>query len=78
MKDKDMSKGVATKIEICGKTVGIGDYLEVRYTTGTRMKDGNIKGHVVELWDDSPVQARLSCGWCFHDHDEILIQKDAP
>lgn len=39
------------------------------------MKGCTIEGEVVELWSrekDNHLQGRLSCGWCFHDHDEIL------
>lgn len=67
--------GTATEITICGRTVRLGDNLKVRYTTGRTTKDGTIEGEVVELWDGSTgeiPQARLSCGWCFHDWDEIV------
>ena len=71
-----MSKGTATEIEICGHTVGLGDYLKVKYTTGERFLGGMIKGTVTELWDptvDKHHQGQLSNGWCFHDHDAILV-----
>jgi len=60
------------QITICGKRIQIGDYLKVRYTTGKKMRGATIQGIVTELWEDSLLQARLSCGWCFHDCDEIL------
>lgn len=68
-------KGTAQQITICGRTVKLGDYLKVKYTTGHDMKGATIQGEVVELWSlelDKHLQGRLSCGWCFHDHDEIL------
>lgn len=75
-----MSQGTATEIKICGETVRIGDCLRVRYTTGQRMKGGTIEGKIVELWSlekDNHLQGRLSCGWCFHDQDEILMHNSA-
>ena len=71
-----MSKGTATEVEICGQTVHLGDYLEVKYTKGTWSKNGIIKGEVTELWSpelDNHHQGQLDHGWCFHDHDEILL-----
>jgi len=70
-----MSKGTAKQITICGHDVKLGDKLKVKYTTGTRMRGGTIEGAVIELWSmetDNHLQGRLSCGWCFHDCDEII------
>lgn len=70
-----MSKGTATEIEICGRTVRLGDKLKVKYTQGKRFIGATIEGTVTELWSpelDNHHQARLSNGWCFHDYDEIL------
>ena len=67
--------GTAKEITICGMTVKLGDEMEVEYTTGERMRGGRISGKVTELWSpeaDNHLQARLSCGWCFHDHDKII------
>ena len=68
--------GTATEIKICGKTIRLGDEMEVEYTTGKKMKGGRIKGKVVELWSpelgEGHFQARLSCGWCFHNYDRII------
>lgn len=67
--------GTAKEVFICGRTVKLGDYLKVEYTTGHSMKGATIQGEVTELWSpelDDHLQGRLSCGWCFHDHDEIL------
>lgn len=61
-------------LTICGRCIRLGDHLKVRYTSGERMLGATIEGDVVELWE-SPLQARLSCGWCFHDHDEIIEYK---
>ena len=75
-----MSKGTATEITICGCRVRLGDEMKVRYTTGERMKGATIEGKVVELWDEDDavmIQGRLSCGWCFHDGDEVLVHKEA-
>lgn len=71
-------QGTATEVKICGRTVKIGDRLTVRYTTVREMNGGTIEGDVVELWSrekDDHLQGRLSCGWCFHDHDEIIFQE---
>ena len=69
--------GAAKKLWICGKKIALGDYVEVEYTSGIRMKGGQIKGTVTELWNPEDHaghhQARLSCGWCFHPGDKILI-----
>ena len=70
-----MSKGKATSLDICGKTICIGDSLKVQYTTGKRFLGATIKGEVIELWSpvlDGHLQGRLSNGWCFHDHDKIV------
>jgi hypothetical protein len=75
-----MSTGTATIINICNHELHIGDFVRVRYTTGKTMKNGEIWGTVVELWsyeNDHHLQARVDSGWCFHDHDEILIHKKA-
>mgnify|MGYP001586204829 FL=1 len=68
--------GTATEIKMCGTTIRLGDEMEVEYTTGERMRGCRIKGKVVELWSpevsNGHLQARLSCGWCFHDQDRIL------
>ena len=68
--------GTVTQIKICGAIVSLGDYMKVQYTTGDRMKGGQIEGKVVELWSselsEGHLQGRLSCGWCFHDYDRIL------
>lgn len=74
-----MSKGTATEIMICGQVVKLGDHLKVRYLTGERMRGGTIEGEVVELWSDEKgahLQGRLSSGWCFHDHDQILARRE--
>lgn len=74
-------KGKATEIRMCGKTIKLGDFMKVEYTTGERMKGGTIKGKVVELWSpelsNGHLQARLDCGWCFHNHDKILQHESA-
>ena len=66
-------EGKAKEIEMCGTTIRLGDEMEVKYTTGG---GGQIKGKVVELWSpeisEGHLQARLSCGWCFHNHDRII------
>jgi len=68
--------GTATEIKMCGRTIRLDDEMEVEYTTGERMKGGRIKGKVVELWSpevsNGHLQARLSCGWCFHDQDRVI------
>ena len=70
-------KGNAKSAFICGETINIGDELTVEYTTGKTMKGRRISGKVVEIWDgsDNYLQARLACGWCFHDHDKIISIK---
>ncbi|MFH2029128.1 MAG: hypothetical protein ABIJ40_00700 [Bacteroidota bacterium] len=75
-----MSEGTAIEIEICGKVVCLGDYVKVRYTTGTWSKGGTIEGKITELWSiekDNHLQGRVENGWCFHDHDEILLHNKA-
>jgi hypothetical protein len=70
-----MSKGTATEIRMCGKTLRLGDRVKVRYTTGTWSKGGTLEGEITELWSpelDNHWQARVDSGWCFHDYDEIL------
>ena len=74
-----MGKGTAKEIEICGKTIRLGDKLKVKYTTGDRFLGTTIEGEVVELWDgetNSQLQGRLSNNWCFHDCDEILTHEE--
>lgn len=71
-------KGTAIEIKMCGTTIHLGDYMKVQYTTGKEFKGATIKGTVTELWSmekDNHLQARLSCGWCFHDHDRIIEHK---
>lgn len=69
-------KGEATEIKMCGVNIKLGDYMEIKYTTGRETKGGTIKGKVTELWSpeisNGHLQARLDCGWCFHDHDLVL------
>ncbi len=64
-------KGTATSITICGKRVGLGDWVRVHHSKG---RQGWIEGEIIELWCpclDGHHQARVSSGWCFHDNDEI-------
>jgi hypothetical protein len=74
-----MSAGRATEIMMCGERIHLGDYMEVEYTGGDRFEGGRIKGTVTELWspneEDGVLQARLSCGWCFHKGDRVLVHK---
>jgi len=68
-------EGTAKTLFICGKELSLGDFVEVEYTSGTRMKGGRIKGKITELWSpdlDKHYQARVESGWCFHDGDLIL------
>lgn len=71
--------GIAKQIEICGTTASLGDYMEVQYTSGHEMCGGIIKGTVTELWSpelsNGHLQGRLSCGWCFHDNDRVLVHR---
>jgi hypothetical protein len=67
-----MEKDEVKEITICGEKIKLGDYLKVEYTTGKEFKGSTIKGTVTELWGNGLLQGRLSCGWCFHDHDKIL------
>lgn len=73
-------KGTAQSTVICGEVVKIGDWLKVKYTEGGSMRGATIQGKVVEIWDPDidggHLQARLDCGWCFHDWDEIVERKD--
>lgn len=66
-------KGTATKIEMCGTIIRLGDEMEVEY----KSYEARIKGRVIELWSpevsNGHLQARLSCGWCFHDYDRIIF-----
>mgnify|MGYP001578873311 CR=1 FL=1 len=67
--------GTSKEVQICGRTIHLGDYLRVRYTKGINFGGAVISGKVVELWSperDNHLQGRLSSGWCFHDHDEII------
>ena len=68
--------GTATEIKMCGAAIRLGDDMEIEYTTGESMRGGRIKGKVVELWSpeisNGHLQARLECGWCFHDQDRII------
>lgn len=74
-------KGKVTEIRMCSKTIKLGDFMEVEYTTGDRMKGCRIKGKVTELWSpeisNGHLQARLDCGWCFHDYDKVLRHEQA-
>ena len=67
------------EITICGKSIKLGDFVKVRYTTGKNFKDGTVEGKTTKLWSpdngDSHLQARVENGWCFHDDDEILEHK---
>ena len=69
-------EGKAIEIKMCGTTIRLGDEMVVQYTTGERMRGAEIKGIVTELWSpevsNGHLQARLSCGWCFHDQDRII------
>ncbi len=70
-----MSKGTATEVEISGVTLRLGDYVKVKYTTGTWSKGAVLEGEISELWSmekDGHLQARVGGDWCFHDYDEIL------
>ena len=72
-----MAKGTAKEIVMCGRGIKLGDKLKVRYTGEGRFQDATIEGEVIELWGGSCLQARLSNGWCFHDHDIILKGENA-
>lgn len=69
-------KGLAKKVTICGKTIRLGDEMVVEYTGTGSMSGGRISGKVVELWspelNKGHLQARLACGWCFHNRDKII------
>lgn len=67
-----MAKGTAKEITMCGRKIKLGDKLKVKYTEKGRFQGATIEGEVIELWDEGHLQARLSNGWCFHDHDEII------
>ena len=71
------AKGTASEVEICGRTIRLGDYVVVEYTTGEQFRGGRIRGKVVELWDGEHLQGRVESGWCFHDEDRILVHKPA-
>ena len=70
-------KGISKQISMCGRVIRLGDYIEVEYTTGDRMKGGILRGNVTELWSPETgakhLQARINNGWCFHNHDRILV-----
>ena len=70
-----MGNGTAKEVKICGKTLRLGDYVEVSYTISAGYLPAEIKGKITELWsleDDNFLQARVESGWCFHDHDKIV------
>jgi len=70
-----MSKGLATEIRMCGYDLRLGDYVQVEYRSG-----GGIRGKIIEIWSpelNSHEQARVESGWCFHDHDTIVVYKPA-
>lgn len=70
--------GTAKELMICEAKIKLGDYVEVEYTTGERMKGGRIKGKITELWSpelDGHYQARVESGWCFHDNDLLIEHK---
>lgn len=78
--------GTAKTVKMCGKTLNLGDYVVVRYTTGERMKGCRLRGFISEIWShekDSYPQARVGKtptdknGWCFHNHDSIEEHKPA-
>lgn len=74
-------KGTAENVFICGEQVFLGDFLKVKYTSGSRFKGATISGKVIELWShekDNHLQGRLESGWCFHDYDEILTHNQPP
>lgn len=73
-----MAKGKTTSMTICGRRIKLDDWVRVHYTTG---RQGWVEGKIVELWGpetDGHFQARVSSGWCFHDHDEILELRATP
>lgn len=75
-----MSIGTATEVKICGRTITLGDYVKVRYASGTWSKGATVEGKITELWSpklDKHLQARVEHGWCFHDDDEIIMHKKA-
>lgn len=63
--------GKAKEIFICGKLIKLGDYVEVRYKNGDR-----VRGEITGLWSpelsEGHLQARVKSGWCFHDTDTII------
>lgn len=68
-------EGNANQVQMCGTLIELGDEMVIEYTRGNEMKGATIKGTVVELWEvQNPRfrQARLSCGWCFHNYDKII------
>lgn len=63
------------ELRICGETVRLGDYVEVEYNSTGHLNKGVIKGKIIELWcpcSSKFYQAKLDCGWCFHNSDKIL------
>jgi len=59
-------------MKICGKEVNVGDYVKVKYTTGTRPKGGTVEGSITRLWDNKYPQVQIDNRWCFHNQDIIL------
>ena len=59
----------------------VGDYVEVEYTEGDRMKGGQIRGTVTRIWRPEDTenerrkgfwQGQVNNGWCFHRWDNLL------
>jgi len=64
---------------MCGTTLRLGDRVKVRYATGTWSNGGTIEGEITELWSpelDNHLQARVDCGWCFHD-DDVIVEHES-
>ncbi len=58
----------------------VGDYVCVEYTSGRRMKGGQIHGILTKLWtpDEHGAggwQGQINDGWCFHVQDLLLEHK---
>ena len=74
-----MSEEKLTELEICNRIVRLGDYIKAEYTSGKRMKGGQIKGNVTKMWSlshgDNCKQVQLDKGWCFHEGDKIIEHK---
>jgi len=70
-------------MKICGHDIEVGDYVKVKYTTGSMFKGSILTGKITKLWDAEGekyprapcLQAQVNNGWCFHDHDIILEYK---